>query len=1079
MALVRIGALQRSTGGKCSPVISQWRNNRATCLSTGLSSRLHGVSGRRHFVATARTLESAEAVHTENEQQQQPSNAKKPPPPPIDGNLLLRSQFELHGDIREYLRRWQNTNPNDLDPVRQSKYRGPGEPVVSVLGNMPNGRDVIEAWNDPNKLNQDDKAEFEGEHLEQGDLVARLNADGVFNYGIYVRSVHKQKQFYGVNGNWRICSNAELDYVIKGFAPPELVKPLIPWFPDGEAIANTDLQLAPEGGLPRPLGARLLRMLNNFKTHVLKFYGEHSDRLDNLHDLVADDAEVLCLSLEDLTMIALDIDESELTSVNLFAVHQAVRQHPFLIEKDSTSLFSRMYIVQPKRIADIVKQVVDWTHEHQEHCIRATMRKETPGAKNHPMHQFLTKAQRMIRLSRNIRSPTIMSSLGPSSQRFTPGQDGKPQVYREVITEEFNQNDRKIIEYLQLFCIPTVVMPSGTLRSTATHIMRATGMYNTLGLSEASTRLFLQEMGVISPWENLYPLDQYLMLPGHGMSLEKDLELEEVELTCSNLTGDKLQDSMQHIRKDWGDMPVYCVDDPTAQEIDDGVSLEHVPGSHNTFWIHVHVANPTAFIRHDDPIMSYAQSRILTTYLPERTYPMLPKALTEPHFSLTGGRPVLTFSTKMNLRGEVVDSKIQNGTIRNVINITHNALRDFLDPDFEETPDTLTVGGKFTEPPLPEGKTLQEELWPADKDTFHILRRLMLAFRNTRRKNGAMDLTPLSPDLSVAVQVGNVPMAPYELQATSGRIYLGDPIIRLTLHKYDPYEVRDESRDDLISLIMNLAGYISGQFLAARNIPAVFDGTWYDPEYGRVTRANLAKFGGENFYELSAPLAYSSSSPTKHHTLGLDTYVKSTSPLRRYTDIIAHYQIEAALRFEHEHGRQFDALVDCPELVEAETALPETDPVESSDELQNDQANSQHTSLLPFSKSDVDAHLHYSQPIRTRLRNMDKYSGQHWACMLLFRAFYFSECSLPGTFPVLLRTPRVKPRHLDEEYSGVITNIGVDCSVTIPEGFTDKDKLGIFCLVEAKITAVDMATLRVEMEATRFVKPFERTGEWA
>lgn len=951
---------------------------------------------------------------------------------------------------------------------------------------MPNGRDTLDGWGDPNRVNQDitDKDEFEGEHLEQGDLVARLNADGVFNYGIYVRSVHKQKQFYNANGNWRICSNAELDYVIKGFAPNELVEPLLPWFPEGETVANTDLQLTPEGGLPRPLGASLLRMLGNFKSHILKFYREHSQILDNLHEIVADDAEVICLSLEDLTMTALGINESELTSVNMFAVHQAVRQQPFFIEKDSSSLFSRMYIVQPKRIATIVKKVVDWTHEHQEHCVRAIMRKETPGSKDHPMHQFITKAQRLIRLSRKVRSPTIMSSVGPSSQRFLPGQDGKPSTFREIATENFNANDQIIIEYLQLFSVPAIVMPSGTLRSTATHIMRATGMYNTLGLSEASTRLLLQELGVISPWENLYPLDQYLMLPGHGMSLLKEMELEEVEASCGNLTAEKMQDSMQHMRKDWGDLPVYCVDDVTAQEIDDGVSLEHIPGSHDAFWIHIHVANPTAFIEHDDPIMRYAASRILTTYIPERTYPMLPKALTEPHFSLAAGRPVLTFSAKMNLRGEILDSDVKNGRIHNVINITHKTLRDFFDPDSENSPEPLTIGGNFTNPTIPEGKKIQQRLRPEDKDKFNIMRRLMLAFRNTRRKNGAMDLTPLSPDTSVSVQAGNAPLAPYELQATHGRYYLGDPIIRLDMQSYDPYEVRDESRDNLISLIMNLAGYISGQFCAARNIPAVYDGTWYDPEYGRVTSKNLDEFGGEGFYELSAPLTYSSTIPTKHHTLGLDTYIKSTSPLRRYTDVIAHYQIEAALRFEHEHGRQFDALVDSPDpaganFAESEVGLAETDPVESHNEPTNNETHPTPASLLPFPKSYIDAHLLYAQPLRSRLRQLDNYSSQHWACMLLFRAYYFSECALPATFPCLLRTPRIKPRHLDEEYSGVITNLGVDCSVTIPEDFADKDKLSIFCLVEARITAIDMATLQVTMEATRFVKPFERTGEWA
>lgn len=939
---------------------------------------------------------------------------------------------------------------------------------------MPNGRDALDLWGDPNRLQQDalQAEEFEGEYLEPGDLVARLNSDGVFNYAIYVQSIHKQRQFYLSNGNWRVCNNMELDYVIKEFAPLGLIESLKPWFPDTEAIVSDEVQLAPEGGLPRSVGGQLLEMMENYKTHILAFYRANSEALDDLHNQVADETEILNLTLEELTMNVLGIEEDELTSVNLFAVHQAVRRFPFLVEKDSSSLFSRMYTVQPKRIANIVKQVVDWTHEHQDHCVQGVMAKGAQKQMSgHPMQQFLSKAQRLIRLSRKVRSPTIMSSVGPSSQRFRANEDGKLSVYREMPTEQFTANDQMIIEYLQLYAVPTVMMPSGTLRSTATHIMRATGMYNAIGLSEASTRLLLQEVGVIAPWENLFPLDQYLKLPGHGVSLAKDLEAEEVMEACQDLSADRLQDSMQGLRKDWGDMPVYCVDDVTAQEIDDGISLEKIPGSSNEFWVHVHVANPTAFMKHDDPIIEYASTRLFTSYLPERTYPMLPNALTEPNFSLAAGRPVLTFSAKMNLQGELLDSKIQNGTIHNVINLTHKTLRGFFGSGSDVTSEPLLVGGEYTSPQQPEGKIIQESLPPEELENFHTMRQLMLAFRETRKKNGAMDSTPLRPNLSVSVQAGTDGMAPYEMQSSQGRYYLGDPIIRLGLNEnFDPYEVRDQSKDNLISLVMNLAGHVSGQFCAARNIPAIFDGTWYDPEYGRVTNKTINQFNGEGFFQMTAPLARSSTNPIHHHFLGLPAYVKSTSPLRRYTDIIAHYQIEAALRFEHEHGRQFDALTDSPD--------PAADLADAEGVSPND-SSSPSTSLLPFSKTTLDAYIANTQPLRTHLRNLDNFSSQHWACMLLFRAFYFDECVLPDTFPCVLRSPRNKPRHLDPEYSAVISNMGLNCTVTIPADFADKDKLDVFCLVDARITAVDMATFKVTLEATRFVKPFERKGEWA
>jgi exoribonuclease-2 len=38
--------------------------------------------------------------------------------------------------------------------------------------------------------------------------------------------------------------------------------------------------------------------------------------------------------------------------------------------------------------------------------------------------------------------------------------------------------------------------------------------------------------------------------------------------------------------------------------------------------------------------------------------------------------------------------------------------------------------------------------------------------------------------------------------------------------------------------------------------------------------------------------------PSRHWGLGLDTYTQVTSPLRRYTDLLAHIQIRAQLRYE-------------------------------------------------------------------------------------------------------------------------------------------------------------------------------------
>ena len=80
---------------------------------------------------------------------------------------------------------------------------------------------------------------------------------------------------------------------------------------------------------------------------------------------------------------------------------------------------------------------------------------------------------------------------------------------------------------------------------------------------------------------------------------------------------------------------------------------------------------------------------------------------------------------------------------------------------------------------------------------------------------------------------------------------------------------------------------------------------------------------------------------------------------------------------------------------------------------------------------------------------------------------------------MLLRTPKLTSQPEDVVYSGVITNLGVDCIVNIPETCPDKDRMDIFGVVDATITSIDMGTLEVRVEATRLVKAFERAGEWA
>ncbi|KAH8429099.1 exoribonuclease II [Aspergillus melleus] len=1027
--------------------------------SAGLRDVIRWIfpSGRRMYEGSRMTLNLLRSRTSPGVARSSPANPNDLESSASIDDIRLKTEFEKHKDIRDYLRKWQNNNLNPLDPIRGAQATNVPGQSSPWIGNMQSdatesndyGSEALrEADEDVGEFdNLADEGDGAHDFLEPGDLVALSAPDGLMCFSIYVRSMFKQQQFYTIRGKWRVAYDRDIEYVKKGFAPRELVDPLYPHFPDTIAQLSPHLQSTIEGGVPRPVGAPLVNMMKTFDEQAQEIFQNHSSRLFNMHDIVADENDKLEFTLKELACKALNLEKDQLTPAALCAVHHATRRNQFLIQRDRSSPFSDNYLVLPKRVAQILETVTNWVRDHQKHIVQSGGLAGMGIPPENRLPQFIQKARRLIQHSRKMRSPTTMASVGPTAHRFQPGEGGTSVTARTVQTERteaFNANDRIIIEFLKLWAISSDQMTLGTLRSAGSHIMRTTGMYESLDLTAATVPLFLQEIGAIAPWDNLRLLDPSIALPGHGVSPSSDAAWADVQQASEQFKSDGVMDTMQDTRTDWGDLPVYCVDSLDAQEIDDGISLERIPGCDDTFWIRTHIANPSAFIDSKHRIMQYAASRVQTLYTPERTYPMLPETLTQEHFSLAPNRPTLTFSAKMNLKGEVLETDVSNGTVRNVVYITHDKLRSLFEPETQGSMESLAVGGNFQ--PEPSRKEMRESLSSEDENTFHTLRKLMLAFREQRRKNGAMEW-PSPVDTSVSMTVGLEPLKPHLMPVENATFVLGDPIIRLRQREVDPHEVPDMSKRDLVSLLMNLACWVSARWCAERNIPVVYDGTYYHPEYPQLTNRNIAKFGGQSWFELAAPKGVSASTAVRHVPLGLDAYVKSTSPLRRYTDLLAHYQIEAALRFEHENGRRLDATTD--------------------------------ESFLPFSREYVDNYIASSRWKRNRLRSVDRASKQFWGCMLLFRAFYFSECALPETFKCLVHKPYSSIALVGTQsghgYAGVITSLGIRCQILAPEGSPDIDVLSV---VEAKIHQVDLSRLVVVMEATRVLKPFERVGEW-
>lgn len=95
-------------------------------------------------------------------------------------------------------------------------------------------------------------------------------------------------------------------------------------------------------------------------------------------------------------------------------------------------------------------------------------------------------------------------------------------------------------------------------------------------------------------------------------------------------------DALDGLRKDWGDLPIYCIDDVGAHEIDDGISIEPA-GQPGEYWVHIHTANPGSEIAPGSELGKRSEAMAGTSYLPEKVIRMLPENLVQERFSLASG----------------------------------------------------------------------------------------------------------------------------------------------------------------------------------------------------------------------------------------------------------------------------------------------------------------------------------------------------------------------------------------------------------------------------------------------------------
>ncbi|NES81111.1 MAG: VacB/RNase II family 3'-5' exoribonuclease, partial [Moorea sp. SIO2B7] len=292
-------------------------------------------------------------------------------------------------------------------------------------------------------------------------------------------------------------------------------------------------------------------------------------------------------------------------------------------------------------------------------------------------------------------------------------------------------------------------------------------------------------------------------------------------------------------RLDLTHLKVYTIDDESTKEIDDGLSVEYLgDGKPPRLWIHI--ADPTRLVFPGDELDLEARRRSTSLYLPTGMISMFPEELATGPMSLVQGKvcPALSFGIILGEEGTVQDYTIHPSLIKPTYRLT-----------YDDVDEMLQLGIK-AEPELEELAT-----WAKRREEW-------------RRSQGS---------ISIQMPESNI------------KVKQDDEIV---------IELLDNSRSrQLVAEMMILAGEVAGSYGQENNIPLPFRGQ-PQPELPPEEELIQLPAGPVRSCALRRcmPRSEMGITPNRHAGLGLNTYTQVTSPIRRYTDLLAHFQIKAHLR---------------------------------------------------------------------------------------------------------------------------------------------------------------------------------------
>ncbi|KAJ4272269.1 3'-5' RNA exonuclease complex component [Fusarium torreyae] len=729
-------------------------------------------------------------------------------------------------------------------------------------------------------------------------------------FAIYLGYFGNRHHFYSSNGRWVISMGFSALFSVSRFVSVKDLKPILALIPPNLTVDQYEDLRKQGSGPSREAGSHLIYKMKQFVSEADEAYQSSLNSLDRARTLVSDGKRTKYLSLFELADMLLprSLKKDDIFPPSaLYAVHTALYRNDFIFRPLSPAADvhrqDHIFEIFPYQDLMMINRVALMIREYISVKGAGGMSKERLATT--AFGTFILKAREIVHANREKRSWTPHGILSPTSGVT-------------IQTGEWSRRHIDFIHFLEWWASYGLFEDSSHFHADGALMLRALELYEGARLDQSCAWTFLQELGLIPPWE----------IPSRYKVRFPEVKIESggglIRATPARLEDSTRPDVAVGARREWSDDTVFCIDAPSTFLIDDGVSLERTDKP-DEFWIHIHTADPASGIQPNSELAQFLELIPENIYLPGHFQAMLPSEFDLDQsgdyksgslvnqYSLAKGRPALTFSAKVNEKGDLLDYKVEPGTLHNIAYLDPKDVSEFCnEPPPPPASDKSLVVGQVPDNadtksnrPMISARDLDDK----SKEDLLTLYRLAEAVKGKRLQKGAWP--SFLPNASVTVAFEDMPMR----QAEGTKVLPADPYIKIG---YDAF-----NGASVVSNTMVLAGEIAARWCSDRNIPLPYRRDMHSksnmPEiydYATKTLYPLLEKGiqptiaqRQEFSRLTGGVEMSTE-PGPYFMLGLDMYAKATSPLRRFSDLIVHWQIHAALAHERKVNRRIDAEAD-------------------------------------------------------------------------------------------------------------------------------------------------------------------------